>query len=411
MFLALVLFVIWNLGFGVLSAASVEELRDLISGREREIQEVEKEIQEYQAQIDLKVTEAKTLKNEIKRLDTLIAKVSAELRLTNKKINTSTLMIKKLLLEISEKKVEITAKKLFLAETFRAINEEGSESLVEILLKNTKFSEFFGSIRHLENLEISLNEEVVLLKTLKAELELKEEEEIETREGLENLASELKDRKALEELAKNSKNQLLVTTKNREAEYQKILREREKKRAEILEEIRRVEDELRLLIDPLSLPQPRPGVLAWPVAVPLVTQGFGKTAFARSNSDVYGELGHNGIDLRAPIGSQVLAAEGGMVKGVGNTDNICPGGSYGQWILIEHPNRLATLYAHLSLIRVSSGQEIKRGQLVGYSGDTGYTTGPHVHFTVYDSRTVEIKRSRVCGLLPYGGYLDPLIYL
>jgi len=106
-----------------------------------------------------------------------------------------------------------------------------------------------------------------------------------------------------------------------------------------------------------------------------------------------------------------MAAEDGVVKGSGNSDIACPGGSYGKWILIEHQNHLSTVYAHLSVIKVSQGEAVKRGDLIAYSGDTGYTTGPHLHFTVYDARTVQMKSSRVCGILPYGGYLDPILYL
>lgn len=226
----------------------------------------------------------------------------------------------------------------------------------------------------------------------------------------ERLSYELKDRKTVQGNARNNRNQLLKITKNEEAEYQKLVREREAKRAEILAEIRSVEDELRLLIDPSSLPAPRSGVLAWPVPNPKVTQRFGRTSFA-TQTDVYGANGHNGIDLRAPVGTPIYAAEDGAIKSTGNSDKACPGGSYGNWIVIDHPTRLATLYAHLSLIRVSPGEEVKKGELVGYSGDTGYTRGPHLHFTVYDARTVELRQSRVCGILPYGGYLDPLIYL
>ena len=105
------------------------------------------------------------------------------------------------------------------------------------------------------------------------------------------------------------------------------------------------------------------------------------------------------------------AAESGVVKATGNTDYICSRGSYGKWVLMEHPNKLATLYAHLSLVRVGARQEVQKGDIIGYSGNTGYTTGPHLHFTVYDSRTVQLRKSRICGVLPYGGYLDPANYL
>ena len=390
----------------------MEELKNLITEREGQIREIEKEIEEYQRQIDQKIGEASTLKNEIKRLETVVKKLNADIRLTQRKLNSSELAIEKLGIEIGEKTSDIAGRKKELAAILREFSEAESDSLAETLLKHKKLSDFFTSLQYLENLEAAIGSDLEALKILKLELEERQAEEKTAKERLENLATELEDRRAIQTNTQQSKNQLLAATKNKEVEYQKLLREREKKRAEITEEIRKTEDELRLLVDPSSLPLPRPGILAWPVQIPKITQGFGKTTFSESAAgDVYGKNGHNGIDLKAAIGTPILAAEEGKIKGTGNSDTVCPGGSYGKWIVIEHPNKLATLYAHLSLIRTSAGQEVTRGEIIGYSGDTGYTTGPHLHFTVYDARTVEVKASRVCGFLPYGGYIDPMIYL
>src|SRR3989338_5985180 len=404
------LFGIWILLFGISGAATVDELKESIQEREGQISEIEAEIEEYQRQIDVKVAEVGTLKNEILRLEALLKKLNAEIRLTQSKIQASQLTLEKLNIEIGDKSEEIEEQKEALGEILRSIYESESESLVEILLKHRALSDFFGNLRQIENLEAAVGKDLEVLKTLKKELEEREAQELAAKKKLDDLSLELKDRRAIEEAGRQNKNQLLKITKNKEAEYQKLLREREKQRASIIEEIREIEDELRLLIDPSSLPAPRPGVLAWPLAAPKITQGFGRTDFAL-NTDVYGEKNHNGIDLKASIGTPILSAEDGVVKAAGNSDLICPGGSYGKWILIEHPNRLATLYAHLSHIRILTDSNVARGDIIGYSGDPGYTTGPHLHFTVYDARTVQIKPSRVCGLLPYGGYLDPMVYL
>jgi len=65
----------------------------------------------------------------------------------------------------------------------------------------------------------------------------------------------------------------------------------------------------------------------------------------------------------------------------------------------------------LSLQKVKAGDTIERGGLLGYSGNTGYATGPHLHFSVFSSQTFKMGPSRICGLLPYGGDLNPLDYL
>ena len=133
----------------------------------------------------------------------------------------------------------------------------------------------------------------------------------------------------------------------------------------------------------------------------------------------YGGKGHNGVDFRAENGTPVQSTEAGIVQGVGDTDTGCRRASYGKWILVKHENNLSTLYAHLSAISVSQGQTIKRGERIGLSGQSGYATGPHLHFGVYASQavTIEAIRSQVCGRLmtlplsAVNGYLNPLDYL
>jgi murein DD-endopeptidase MepM/ murein hydrolase activator NlpD len=87
---------------------------------------------------------------------------------------------------------------------------------------------------------------------------------------------------------------------------------------------------------------------------------------------------------------------------------------------MEHNNGLSSTYGHLSLIKVSRGQKIKKGDIVGYSGNTGYSTGPHLHVSVYVGSAVEVKTipSKSCPgktltqpIAPTNAYLDPMKYL
>jgi murein DD-endopeptidase MepM/ murein hydrolase activator NlpD len=91
---------------------------------------------------------------------------------------------------------------------------------------------------------------------------------------------------------------------------------------------------------------------------------------------------------------------------------------YGKWILIQHPNGLATLYAHLSDISVQKGGTVFTGQVIGFAGDTGYATGPHLHFTVYIAEAVSFKQYTCWNktvvtipVAPPNAYLNPLSYL
>jgi len=87
---------------------------------------------------------------------------------------------------------------------------------------------------------------------------------------------------------------------------------------------------------------------------------------------------HEGVDLVASYGSTIHAAGDGVVKGAE------PKGRYGNWIEIDHPGDLATVYGHLSsfALGIGPGKQVAQGDVIGFVGLTGRTTGPHVHFEV-----------------------------
>ena len=87
---------------------------------------------------------------------------------------------------------------------------------------------------------------------------------------------------------------------------------------------------------------------------------------------------HNGTDIAAPEGTPILAAAAGTVTIANGVDPW--GGSYGYHIKIDHGNGLETLYAHCSAICVRVGQQVQQGEVIGYVGSTGNSTGNHLHF-------------------------------
>jgi murein DD-endopeptidase MepM/ murein hydrolase activator NlpD len=124
--------------------------------------------------------------------------------------------------------------------------------------------------------------------------------------------------------------------------------------------------------------QPSSYGLIWPVANPVVTTEFGDSTFAESF--------HRGIDLAQNLYTPVLAAADGIVLLSGLAVPGEPSRSYGMRVVIAHGTTLATLYAHLDDTRqtatVKAGDRVKRGQIIGYIGMTGITSGPHLHFEV-----------------------------
>ena len=92
---------------------------------------------------------------------------------------------------------------------------------------------------------------------------------------------------------------------------------------------------------------------------------------------------HRGLDFRAAYGTPILAAADGRVTGAGWA------GGYGRQVRIAHSGGLATSYSHMSRISVSPGTRVRRGQVIGYVGSTGLSTGPHLHYEMYrNGRTI-----------------------
>jgi murein DD-endopeptidase MepM/ murein hydrolase activator NlpD len=105
-----------------------------------------------------------------------------------------------------------------------------------------------------------------------------------------------------------------------------------------------------------------------------------------------------GIDLAAPSGTPIHAASDGII--VGATLN----GGYGNWIRIDHPRKFSTIYGHLSEFApgLKEGAEVSRGDLIGFVGNTGRSTGPHLHFEILSKgkavdplSSPEIKREQL----------------
>jgi len=109
-----------------------------------------------------------------------------------------------------------------------------------------------------------------------------------------------------------------------------------------------------------------------PLAGAKMTSGYGM----RNHPVLRKRARHKGVDLAAPTGTPVYATADGLVQKAEWFS------SYGKFIKIGHGNKLETRYAHLSGIAVTAGESVKKGDLIGYVGSTGRSTGPHLHYEV-----------------------------
>lgn len=397
--------IVGSLAFGVfvVEAGEIEELKGKIGEREKEIQELQEQAAEYKGAISYTHEVAETLKEVIVAFNLQIKQLENDIEITEKEIITTTLQIRKTELEILAKEEAIRRTREYISATLREIYEGDDEKIIELMLKYQNFSQFFNQVEYRSLLQEDLKNRLEEIKRLREKLELDKQELNREHRELESLKKSLEDRNKILEAQKIEKQNLLLETRSAEWQYKKLLKAVREKEEEIASEIISLEAKLQAIIDPGSIPVPQGGLLRWP-AEGLLTQGYGSTSETGFKNSVYSF--HNGIDIAASAGTSIYVADSGEVVGVGDNGRY----AYGKWIAINHKNGLVTLYAHLSLQAVSVGQDVARGELVGYMGSTGFSTGSHVHFTVYASNTFNMA-DRWFGLLPLGGSLDPIDYL
>lgn len=402
-------------------AQSPGDLQSQIDRRAADIAALEKEIAGYQKQIADLNSQASTLATAVKSLELTQKKLETDIKVTETRIVDKNYEIDRLGIQIDDKSDRISGSQASIAKSLVTMNEYGTRSMPELLLANVSLSHAWNSLDELGTLQKGLTDHIALLEQVKTGLEVDKKSTEKAREELFTLNSQLKNQRTVVLSTVAEKNSLLKETRASEAEYQKQLTQKKTLKEAFEREVLKLESQLKLTVDPAAIPHSGSGVLLWPLDSITVTQYFGNTEFATANPQVYNGKGHTGVDFRASIGTPVKAALSGTVIGASNTDAIYGCYSYGKWVMVKHTNGLSTLYAHLSLQTVSVGQQVTTGQIIGYSGNTGYTTGPHLHFGVYATEGVQITKltagmSKNCTgatipLADFRAYLNPLSYL
>lgn len=401
-------------------AATKEELESKIQDQNAQIEALEKEITQYERELTSVSASKKTLQSAIKEIDLSKKKVSANIAVEERKIATTEIEIEQLDNDIRQKERAIGSNTQALAQTLRRMQFTGDQSLVELMLTSDSLGAVWESLDTDQQFQVAVKEHVASLSQNKEHLENILSESTTKHKELLNYQKSLVAQKTALDVTQKEKDKLLTQTKQKESTYQEILAEKRASKQAFEDALNELESQLAYTIDPARIPPAAKGILRWPLDKIRITQRFGNTAFAQSGA--YNGKGHNGVDFAASVGTSVKSALSGTIIGTGNTDAYNGCYSYGKWVLVRHNNGLSTLYAHLSSIMVNKGDIVDTGSIIGLSGNTGYSTGPHLHFTVYASEAVQVRRlgeiktktncaDAAIPVAPFEAYLDPLEYL
>jgi murein DD-endopeptidase MepM/ murein hydrolase activator NlpD len=405
----------------IVSAQTAEQLKGDLDTLSAQIKALDAEIKAYNSKISTTQGEAKTLKAALSKLEERRTGLTKDIAYTKLRIKQAEQNISFTQGKIANTETELEKTKRELAQSLRLLvqNESTVPAFISSLGDGSHLSDTLDIVKRGTDFTTAINQKSQALSDVKTTLAVQKASYEQHKNVLLTLNETLNGQKQIVEQTSKDKNTLLQETKNKESTYQQLLADRKKKKQQLETEMLDVEAKLKTVVDASKIPKYGKGILKFPVDNVIITQYFGNTPFSSKNPQVYNGSGHNGIDLGVKVGTPIYSAESGVVLGTGDTDQACSGVSYGRWVLVKHNNGLTTLYAHLSVIQVKAGDVLTTRQQVGLSGNTGYSTGPHLHFTVYASDAVQITNyvSKVCGtnmrmpIAPRAGYLNPLSFL
>ncbi len=393
----------------------IEEQRDIIQKLDREIEEQRKKLLEASA-------ETQTLDGAVRNLDASARAIDTSIKKTQAAIRAAELEIDRLTGSIETNASRAAEHRAAASRLLSTLDAEQQLAGLEVLLSAGSTDEIWGAIDDLTTVREQFLDVAVALAAANRELSAAQAASAVEKDRLAEKTSELAGERESVASARGAKAELLAEAKGTEAEYQRRLAEKVAQKTAFESALREFENALDVAINKDSYADAGHGVFSWPLASVIFTQLFGGTEFAAQNSQVYGRPFHPGLDFGAPVGTPVFAIDSGEVTATGNTDAVRGCYSWGKWVLVAHENGISSLYAHLSGVAVSEGDSLDRGQTLGYVGQTGYATGPHLHLTLYASEGVQVRRfeefktqtgcaGATTPVAPHEAYLDPQEYL
>ena len=257
----------------------------------------------------------------------------------------------------------------------RAMEENGTVSYWSVLFQAEDFVDLLGRLSDIQEIMDYDRGVIKTLKETQAEIAAKQADLEAQRADQETQRSALVDRKAELDRQRADAIALLNEIKEDEDAAQALLDEKEAEYERIQAEIKRKEQELAAQLGPATY-----GGYIWPVTTSkYITSPVG----GRASPGGIGSTNHKGIDIgRVYYSSEVLASKAGTVI------TSAYSSSYGNYIVISHGTGNTTLYAHMSSRKVSEGDYVTRGQVIGITGSTGNSTGPHLHFEIRENGVI-----------------------
>jgi murein DD-endopeptidase MepM/ murein hydrolase activator NlpD len=355
--------------------------------------------------------EAQTLAERIANMNEQIKQINKEVKRTKKEVVKVKREISRATLEIKEQEKELIKQNEALDQALLYLYQEKDTPLLYQLFSFDTFSRVLDRQEYISVAQAKVSDTIEEVSQLKENLEEKRESLINDRQEFKELNVLLKSSKKSIKEEQKEKEKLLKETEGREDKYQMLVAAKKAEEDNILRKVQGLDkasggkhydgsknkDDSKKDEKDNKDEKYQDSSYIWPIKIVgdyrhQVGQYYGMTDYAKSGA--YNGAPHNGIDLSSisnKNGSLDLRVRSVMRGEVIMVTNESISGGWGNAVVIAHPNGLFTLYAHLAHLDkelVREGQKVKQGQMIGIEGNTGASTGRHLHFSVYMRITI-----------------------
>ena len=385
-------------------AASSSEIKKQLEALEDREEELQAKIDELRGQYEVTADEIQGMVDQKDIIDQEIALLNEQYDIINEQITSYSLLIADKQDELDDARARLSDLNEKNKERIQTMEEEGSLSYWSIIFEANSFSDLLDRLNMVQEIAAADQRRMreisaVAEEVAKAQAELESE-----KAALEETRAELDETQKTLEEKRAEADELLLQLIAKGEEYEALLDESEAMQDELMKQIAAKEKEYdqakykEWLATSVATTKPTtsstkpsgsaPSSSGWVTPVPYYTL---TSPFGMRKHPVLGyERMHNGVDMACASGTPIYASRSGVV-----TVASYQAGGAGNYVSINHGDGFSSIYMHMTRYIVSAGQYVNAGQVIGYVGSTGISTGPHLHF----------------GISYKGTYVNPMDYL
>lgn len=375
-------------------AATTSEIKEAINDLKVENAVIQAQIDSVRSQYNANATEIQALVDKKNAVDQQIALLHDQILNINEQLRIYSQMIADTQERLDEANLKLEWLNRQYKERIRAMEENGEITYWQVIFQSSSFTDMLDRMNMVDEIAAADTQRLADLQVASANVAENQRILSEEMLDLQDTREQLESSEEMLKVKRTESDDILRDLISQQSEFQALLDESEALQSDLMTEIAEKQRELQAaqykeeLVKMALKGENPPSNATWiePVSGYTISSPFGYRKSPTAGASTY----HKGVDMACPSGTPIYATRAGTV-----TVASYQAGGAGYYVSINHGDGFASIYMHMTRYVVSKGQSVTQGQLIGYVGSTGISTGPHLHFGV-----------------SYGGtYVNPMAYL